>query len=59
MVEDFDALVNMAYAEGMDDGIRGDNLNPFDPDMNEDQWRAYEQGFMSGVFADHQELQGE
>jgi hypothetical protein len=59
MVEDFDALVNMAYAEGMDDGIRGDNLNPFDPDSNEDQWRAYEQGFMSGVMADYDTRFGE
>jgi trans-aconitate methyltransferase len=59
MIEDFDALVNMAYAEGMDDGIRGDNLNPFDSEDQNEQWKSYEAGYLAGIMADYDTRYGE
>ena len=37
--------INMAFAEGQDDGQKGDNLNPFDEEDQPQQWQAYERGF--------------
>jgi hypothetical protein len=37
--------INMAFAEGQDDGQKGDNLNPFDEEDQPEQWHAYERGF--------------
>ena len=44
--------INTAYAEGMDDSINGDNLNPFDPDTQPDEWKSYEKGYIQGVMSD-------
>ena len=41
--------INMAFAEGFDDGQKGDNLNPFDELTQTEQWNAYERGYISGV----------
>ena len=49
--------INMAFAEGFDDGQKGDNYNPFDELTQTDQWNAYEKGYMQGVmdgWTDHQ-----
>ena len=44
--------VEMAYAEGMDDAINGDNLNPYDSVTQPGEFQSYEQGFLDGLFAD-------
>jgi hypothetical protein len=41
--------INMAFAEGFDDGQKGDNYNPFDELTQTDQWNAYENGYLKGV----------
>jgi hypothetical protein len=40
---------NMAFAEGFEDGQKGDNYNPFDDVTQHDQWDAYENGYLKGV----------
>ena len=50
MIDDDDSeKMNLAYAEGQDDGQRGENLNPFDEIDQPYQWLSYERGFMFAV----------
>lgn len=44
-------LTKAAYAEGFDDGVRGDNYNPFDFDYKPEEWQAYENGYLQGVMS--------
>jgi hypothetical protein len=57
--DDLEYKKNMAYAEGMDDGIRGDNLNPFDSEDQNEQWKSYEAGFLAGALAEYDTRFGE
>jgi hypothetical protein len=49
-IDDIDVL-NMAYAEGFDDGQKGDNYNPYDFDVKPDEWQYYEYGYIQGVMS--------
>lgn len=44
-------LERLAYAEGFDDGIKGDNYNPYDYDMKPEEWEQYEKGYIQGVMS--------
>ena len=49
--------VNMAFAEGFEDGQKGDNYNPFDEVTQSNRWHSYELGYLRGVmdgWTDHQ-----
>jgi hypothetical protein len=50
-------LERLAYAEGFDDGEKGDNYNPYDYDLKPEQWRAYENGYIQGVMAGYDDGQ--
>ena len=41
MLDEIDVM-NMAYAEGWDDGQRGDNYNPYDFTTHPDEWEKLE-----------------
>ena len=49
MIEYQDRL-DMSYAEGVDDGHKGNNYNPYDEDTQPDEFLAYETGFTHGLF---------
>jgi hypothetical protein len=40
-----ETMINMDFAEGQDDGQKGENYNPFDEIDQPKQWHAYERGF--------------
>jgi ribosome modulation factor len=42
-------LERLAFAEGFDDGIKGDNYNPYDELTHQDEWKSYENGYLQGV----------
>jgi hypothetical protein len=53
----FTVLKNQAYAEGMDDGMKGENFNPFDQETQVELYESYEFGFMDGLFIEQQREQ--
>ena len=58
MLDSIDVM-NMAYAEGFDDGQRGNNYNPYDFTTHPDEWQSYEDGYLQGVMSGAYEDDGQ